>query len=205
MTPKRPGNHRYIALEGGDGSGKTTLSAALISRLQAEGDEVVEVREPGGTPLGEQIRELLLDSDHVDPWAEVLLFAAQRAQLAREVVAPALERGAWVVSDRTYYSSIAYQGKARGLGVELVREFNETALNGIEPGHVFVIEVDPSTALARQDRPDRIGSESVGFQELVREGYRELAAVEPDRVTLLDGAEPVADLVDRVMKVITDA
>lgn len=204
MTPKRPGNHRYIALEGGDGSGKTTLSAALISRLQAEGDEVVEVREPGGTPLGEQIRELLLDSDHVDPWAEVLLFAAQRAQLAREVVAPALERGAWVVSDRTYYSSIAYQGKARGLGVELVREFNETALNGIEPGHVFVIEVDPSTALARQDRPDRIGSESVGFQELVREGYRELAAVEPDRVTLLDGAEPVADLVDRVMKVITD-
>jgi dTMP kinase len=201
VTGKGPRNHRYIALEGGDGSGKTTLSAALAARLQAKGDEVVEVREPGGTPMGEQIRELLLDSDHVDPWAEMLLFAAQRAQLARDVVAPALERGAWVISDRTYYSSIAYQGKARGLGIELVREVNENALGGVEPGRVFVIEVDPNTALARQDRPDRIGSESVGFQEAVRAAYRELAAAEPERVILLDGSEPVEDLVDRVMRV----
>jgi dTMP kinase len=176
----------------------------LAASLGAAGDEVVEVREPGGTPLGEQIRQLLLDSGHVDPWAEVLLFAAQRAQLAREVVAPALDRGAWVVSDRTYYSSIAYQGRARGLGEDQVREINEIALGGIEPGFVFVIEVDPGTALARQDRPDRIGSESLEFQEAVRAGYRDLALAQPARVTLLDGAEPVSDLVGRVMQVIAD-
>jgi dTMP kinase len=176
----------------------------LAARFQASGDEVVEVREPGGTPLGEQIRELLLDSDDMDPWAEALLFAAQRAQLARDVVAPALERGAWVISDRTYYSSITYQGRARGLGADLVREINEAALSGIVPGRVFVIEVDPGTALARQGRPDRIGSESIEFQEAVRAGYRDLAADEPDRVTLLDGAESVDDLVDQVMKVVRD-
>jgi dTMP kinase len=180
------------------------LSTALAARLQANGDEVVEVREPGGTPLGEQIRELLLDSDHMDPWAEALLFAAQRAQLARDVVAPALERGAWVISDRTYYSSIAYQGKARGLGLDLVRQINEVALEGVVPGRVFVIEVDPGTALARQDRPDRIGSESVEFQEAVRAGYGDLAAADPERVILLDGAESVDGLVDRVMQVIGD-
>jgi dTMP kinase len=204
VTGKGTRNHRYIALEGGDGSGKTTLSTALAARLQANGDEVVEVREPGGTPLGEQIRKLLLDSDHMDPWAEALLFAAQRAQLARDVVAPALERGAWVISDRTYYSSIAYQGKARGLGLDLVRQINEVALEGVVPGRVFVIEVDPGTALARQDRPDRIGSESVEFQEAVRAGYGALAAADPERVILLDGAESVDGLVDRVMQVIGD-
>jgi dTMP kinase len=147
---------------------------------------------------------LLLDSDHVDPWAEVLLFAAQRAQLVRDVVTPALERGAWVISDRSYYSSIAYQGRARGLGVDLVREINETALGGVEPHRVFVIEVDPGAALARQGRPDRIGSENVEFQEAVRSGYQDLAATEPSRVTLLDGARPVDDLVDEVMEVIGD-
>jgi dTMP kinase len=140
----------------------------LASRLRGHGDEVVEVREPGGTPLGESLRALLLDSEHVDPWAEVLMFAAQRAQLARDVVAPALERGAWVISDRTYYSSIAYQGRARGLGERRVREINETALDGVLPGRVFVIEVDPGLALGRQHRMDRIGSESVEFQEAVR-------------------------------------
>jgi dTMP kinase len=187
-------------LEGGDGSGKTTLSSALAARLRADGDEVVEVREPGGTPLGERVRELLLDSDHVDPWAEVFLFAAQRAQLAREVVAPALERGAWVISDRTYYSSIAYQGRARGMGEEKVREINETGLEGVEPGRVFVLEVDPGMGLGRQHRPDRIGSESVEFQKAVMGAYRDLAAAEPGRVLLLDGGEPVEVLVDQVIE-----
>jgi dTMP kinase len=198
-----PGNlssiDRYIALEGGDGSGKTTLSSALAARLRAGGEEVVEVREPGGTPLGEAVRELLLDSDHVDPWAEVFLFAAQRAQLVREVVAPALARGAWVISDRTYYSSIAYQGRARGLGEQQVREINEVGLEGVVPGRVFVLEVDPGTGLGRQHRPDRIGSESVGFQEAVSDAYRDLAGAEPDRVRLLDGRAPVEALVDQVM------
>jgi len=200
VTGKRPGNHRYIALEGGDGSGKTTLSAALAARLRASGDDVVEVREPGGTPLGETVRTLVLDSERVDRWAEVFLFAAQRAQLVNEVVAPALERGAWVISDRTYFSSIAYQGRARGLGEERVRQINEIGLDGVEPGRVFVIEVDPGTALRRQGRPDRIGSESVEFQEAVRAAYRDLAVAEPERVILLDGSKPIEALVDQVME-----
>lgn len=195
-------NHRYIGLEGGDGSGKTTLSAALATRLRAEGDEVVEVREPGGTPLGESVRQLLLDSEQVEPWAEVFLFAAQRAQLANEVIAPALDRGAWVISDRTYYSSIAYQGRARGLGEERVRQINEYGLAGVIPERVFVIEVDPGVALGRQSRPDRIGREGVRFQSEVHAAYRDLAAIEPDRVILLDGTLPVHDLVSRIMEVL---
>ena len=103
---------KYIALEGGDGSGKSTVSAALQSRLEESGRPVIVVREPGGTPLGEAVRGLLLDSDRIDDWAEVFLFAAQRAELARQVVTPALDTGKWVISDRTYYSSIAYQGRA---------------------------------------------------------------------------------------------
>jgi len=175
------------------------LSAALAARLRALGDEVVEVREPGGTPLGETVREFVLDSDRVDRWAEVFLFAAQRAQLARDVVAPALARGAWVISDRTYYSSIAYQGRARGLGEERVREINEIGLEGVEPGRVFVIDVDPGKALGRQGRPDRIGSESVAFQEDVAAAYRDQAVAEPGRVVLLDGSGSIEELVDRVM------
>jgi len=191
---------KYIALEGGDGSGKTTVSAALAIRLHSLGHEVIEVREPGGTDLGEVVRELLLDREHVDPWAEVLLFAAQRAQLAREVVAPALERGVWVISDRTYYSSIAYQGRARRMGEDRVREINEIGLDGVVPDHVFVLDVDPSTALDRQDSPDRIGKEGVEFQEAVRAAYHGLAVTEPDKVTILDGQEGVDGIVARIIQ-----
>lgn len=193
---------RYLALEGGDGSGKTTVVSALASRLTERGEQVVVVREPGGTDLGEKVRAILLDSDHVDRWAEVFLFAAQRSQLARDVVLPALELGAWVISDRSYYSSIAYQGRARGLGEAQVREINEIGLEGVEPDHVFVLEVDPSTALGRQDRPDRIGKEGVEFQQEVRAAYAELAHEEPHRVILLHGDDDVDSLVDRILEVI---
>ena len=193
---------RYLALEGGDGSGKTTVVSALALRLTERGDQVVVVREPGGTELGEKVRSIVLDSDHVDRWAEVFLFAAQRAQLARDVVLPALERGAWVISDRSYYSSIAYQGRARGLGEAKVREINEIGLEGVEPDHVFVLVVDPGTALGRQKRPDRIGAESVEFQEDVYNAYAELAREEPQRVLLLRGDENVDALVDRIIAVI---
>jgi dTMP kinase len=195
---------RYLALEGGDGSGKTTVASALADRLEAQGHRVVLVREPGGTELGEKLRDIVLDSDHVDRWAEVFLFAAQRAQLARDVVLPALERGAWVISDRSYYSSITYQGRARGLGEVRVRQINEIGLEGIEPDHVFVLEVDPGTALGRQKRPDRIGAESVEFQQLVYDAYADLARDEPQRVMMLRGDEPVESLVDRILAVIGD-
>lgn len=192
---------KYIALEGSDGSGKSTVAAALAGRLEDAGERVISVREPGGTPLGESIRELLLDSQTLDHWAEVFLFAAQRAELAREVIAPALEAGSWVVSDRTYYSSIAYQGRGRGLGEAEVRAINERGLAGVVPDHVFVLDVDPATALARQDRPDRIGKEGVGFQTAVRQAYRDLAARE-EKVVLLDGSLSVDEMVGRILELV---
>lgn len=191
---------KYIALEGGDGTGKTTVSAALAIRLRGLGHDVIEVREPGGTDLGEVVRELLLDSEHVDPWAEVLLFAAQRAQLAREVVAPALEDEVWVISDRTFYSSIAYQGRARGMGEDRVREINEIGLDGVVPDHVFVLDVDPGKALGRQDHPDRIGKEGVDFQEAVRSAYLGLSVSEPEKVTIIDGSEGVDRVVAEIIE-----
>lgn len=193
---------RYLALEGGDGSGKSTVTAALADALRSRGEEVVVVREPGGTELGEVVRGLLLDSEHVDPWAEVMLFAAQRAQLARELVAPALERGAWVISDRTYYSSIAYQGRARGLGEATVRQINEIALDGVVPDRVFVLDVDTDTALLRQHREDRIGAEGSTFQEAVKDAYRALAIEEPEKVTILDGSRAVPELVYRILGIV---
>ena len=193
---------KYIALEGGDGTGKSTVAAAMAEAIEASGSPAIVVREPGGTPLGEAIRGLLLDSETLDDWAEVFLFAAQRAELAREVIAPALESGTWVVGDRSYYSSIAYQGWARGLGVDEVREINELGLAGVIPDHVFVLDVDPATALGRQHREDRIGSEGLDFQVRVREAYGRLAKDEPDKVVLLDGSLPVADLVKQMLEVV---
>lgn len=191
-----------MALEGGDGSGKSTVARALADRLKTFGDEVIVVREPGGTPLGEAIRALLLDSEKLDPWAEVFLFAAQRSELAREVIGPALEEGVWVISDRSYYSSIAYQGRARGLGEDEVREINELGLAGTIPDHVFVLDVEPGQALARQHTEDRIGSEGVDFQEMVRQAYLDLAGKEPDRVHVLAGSLSVDQMVDRILGVV---
>lgn len=193
---------KYLALEGVDGSGKSTVGKAIVDRLTADGKDAILVREPGGTRLGEAVRELLLDSETLDHWAEVFLFAAQRAELAREVVAPALAAGTWVVSDRTYYSSIAYQGRARGLGEEKVRVINETGLDGVVPDHVFIIDVAPDVALARQDNPDRIGKEGIEFQSLVRASYLDLAENE-DKVTVVDGSMTVDEIADRVMEVVS--
>jgi dTMP kinase len=193
---------RYIALEGVDGSGKSTVAKALVDRLTGAGTAAILVREPGGTDLGEAVRALLLDSDRLDDWAEVFLFAAQRAELAREVIAPALAEGRWVVSDRTYYSSITYQGRARGLGEDRVRRINETGLDGVVPDHVFVLDVEPGVALERQDRPDRIGREGLEFQAAVREAYLDLARTDP-KVVLLDGSLTVDDMVTKILEIAT--
>lgn len=195
------GVSKYVALEGVDGSGKTTVGSAVVERLQALGRQAILVREPGGTEVGEVVRRLLLDSDSLDDWAEVFLFAAQRAELAREVIAPALQADTWVVSDRTYYSSIAYQGRARGLGEDRVRSINEIGLDGVLPDHVFVLDVEPDVALARQDSPDRIGKEGVDFQEAVRSSYLDLASSE-EKVVLLDGSMSVDEMVGRIIEVV---
>ncbi|REK10489.1 MAG: dTMP kinase [Actinobacteria bacterium] len=189
----------YIAIEGGDGSGKSTVASAVEKRLIDLGRETMIVREPGSTGLGESIRELLLDGDDMHPWAEAFLFAAQRAQLAAEVVAPALAEGIWVISDRTYFSSIAYQGGGRGLGMDTVRQVNEHGLDGVVPDHVFVLDVDVSVALNRQDRPDRIGGEDEEFHQRVRDAYRKLSEQDPERVVIIDNTLGLEEVVTRIM------
>jgi dTMP kinase len=189
---------RYVVLEGVDGSGKSTVGQALVNALEERGISAILVREPGGTDLGEAIRRLLLDSESLSEWAEVYLFAAQRAELVREVIAPALAADTWVVSDRSYYSSIAYQGRARGLGEQTVRMINESGLDGVFPDHVFVLDVQPDVALGRQDRPDRIGREGVEFQMAVRDSYVGLSE-EEEKVVLLDGTADVDVLVAEIL------
>ena len=142
----------FVTFEGIDGSGKTTQAALLAEWARGQGHEVVAVREPGGTPLGERIRELLLDGPEMTAWAEASLFAAARAELAERVIRPALGRGAWVVCDRYVDSSLAYQGAARGLGIEAVRELNRAATEGLAPDTTFVLLIDPDMALARRAR-----------------------------------------------------
>lgn len=192
----------YLGLEGVEGSGKSTVATLVADRLRDAGREVVEVREPGGTELGEEIRRLLLHAGDVTPWAEAALFAAQRAQLVAEVVGPALGRGACVVSDRTLYSSLAYQGGARGLGVDRVRALNEVVLGGVVPDVVAVLDIEPADGLARQVDADRIGGAGIELQRRVRATYEELAAAEPGRVVLVAASGPPDEVAGRVMALV---
>lgn len=194
--------NRYVAIEGVDGAGKSTVAREVAERLRGLGEKVRLVREPGGTPMGEQIRSLLLHDEDMVPWTEALLFAAQRAQLASEVIAPALEEGEWVVSDRSYYSSLAYQGAGRGLGLETVRVVNEAGLGEVVPDVVVVLWIDPEEALARQDVIDRIGGEGERFQVEVADAYRRLAADEPSRVRLVDAGRTLEEVVEEIMEMI---
>ena len=180
---------RYVAFEGVDGAGKTTVAARVAERLVAAGFDVLAVREPGGTPTGEAIRRILLGlGGVVDDWAEALLFAAARSQLASEVVGPALQAGRVVVSDRSVYSSLAYQGGARGLGIEVVRRVNEAGLGGVWPETVVLLRLDPAAGLAREDGTDRISTAGVALQVRVAEAYDLLAAAEPERFVVVDAA-----------------
>ncbi len=194
----------YIALEGGDGAGKTTVAARLVELLEEKGDTVVAVREPGGTALGEEIRRLLLHSSDMTAWSEALLFAAQRSQLAAEVIGPALGRGEVVIADRSYYSSLAYQGGGRALDPQLVRLINEAALEGVIPDLVVVLTIDPAEALARQADPDRIGRQGAKFQEAVARVYRELARSEPDRVRLIEMGDDPDDVARAIFAMIEE-
>lgn len=189
----------FVTFEGVDGSGKSTQARLLAERLRSEGREVVLTREPGGTGTGERIRELLLHGESLAPWAEAALFAAARAQLVDEVVRPALARGADVVSDRYLDSSLAYQGVARGLGVERVLELNLLATSGLLPDRTFLLLLPPADAATRRsEEPDRIESEGAAFAEEVDRAYREIARVFAKRVVVVDGAGKPEDIAETV-------
>jgi len=181
----------FVTFEGIDGSGKTTQVRLLSEALQAQGHEVVATREPGGTALGERIRELVLHGVDMTPWAEAALYAAARAELVAEVILPALDRGADVICDRYVDSSLAYQGSARGLGLDRVLELNLNAVSGLLPELTFFLAVDPETAARRASgKPDRIEREGIDFMRKVDEAYRELAAIFAQRIVVLDGRKP---------------
>jgi len=187
---------RYVAFEGVDGAGKSTIALQVAEGLIAAGHDVVAVREPGGTRTGEAVREILLGTgSHPDIWAEALLFAAARSQLATEIIEPALAADKIVVSDRSVYSSLAYQGAGRGLGIESVRRVNEAGLQGVWPDTVVLLRVAPARGLEREDEADRISIEGLDLQESVAAAYDELAATEPDRFVVVDAELGVEEVV----------
>ncbi len=180
-------NSNYIAFEGIDGSGKTSIIENLSDILNSQNKEHTIVREPGGTSVGEGIRELLLSHDYqVNPLAEALLFCAQRSQLIEEVVLPSLDNGVVILSDRSAYSSVAYQGEGRGLGYEKIYQLNDISIQSNWPERVVLLDIDPKVSLSRQQVADRIGSDKVEFFQKVRKGYLKLAEEFKDRFLILN-------------------
>ncbi|MCJ0824373.1 dTMP kinase [Luteimonas sp. 50] len=195
-----PAHPHFVTLEGGEGAGKTTVLQALRASLQDDGREVVCTREPGGTPLAERIRGLLLDPAHEPPApeTELLLMFAARAQHVRETILPALERGAWVLSDRFTDSSYAYQGGGRGLDAAFIAEL-ERRVVGLQPGLTLLLDLGVGTGRERTrgreqedpgNRPDRIEREHDDFFERVRAAFLARAAAEPGRIRVIDAARP---------------
>lgn len=194
----------FITFEGSEGCGKSTQVARLAAHLQRAGVSVLVTREPGGTPLGEKIRELLQfapEGAAMFSETELLLFAASRSQLVREVIEPALHRGVLVIADRFFDSTTVYQGAARKLEPAIVARLNEFAVGDCRPDLTFILDVDVATARARMlrrvrpaNRPDRMEQEPAEFYERVCVAYRELARREPDRIRLLDGARSADEI-----------
>ena len=189
----------FVSFEGVDGSGKTTQARLLAEGLRSEGREVVETREPGGTAVGERMRELILGGEALAPWAEAALFTAARAQLVDEVIRPALARGADLVCDRYIDSSLAYQGLARGLGVDRVLDFNLHATGRLLPDRTFLLVVPLEEAARRRGTAsDRIEREGAAFAAEVDRAYRDVAGLFPDRIIVVDGTQAPDDLSDLI-------
>jgi dTMP kinase len=179
----------FVTFEGVDWSGKSTQAELLVAWLREQGRTVTTTREPGGTSVAEGVRGLVLHGDEMSPWAEAALYAAARADNAARVIRPALERGEDVVCDRYLDSSVAYQGVARGLGLDQVRDLSLLVTERLLPDRTFLVLVDPDEARARSgDDHDRIEREGGEFMRRVDEGYRLLAAREPGRIVSVDGS-----------------
>lgn len=193
----------FITLEGADGCGKSTQVALLAAAIQAAGREVVRLREPGGTSISEKIRALVLDPDNAEMASEceLLLFEASRAQLVRQVIEPALARGAVVLCDRFYDSTYAYQAAGRALDARAISQANALGSCGVTPDLTLVLDMDTKDALARATRggADRLEAEGVAFQERVRQGYLDLAAAESGRVHVVDATGSTEEVLGRLV------
>lgn len=203
---------KLISFEGSEGSGKSTQLSRLAARLQKSGREVVTTREPGGTEIGEQIRNIIVHNSKGDEMCaetELLLFSAARAQLVREVIAPALIRNAIVLSDRFLDSSTVYQGIARNLAADPVNQINRFAVGNVMPNVTIVIDVPAEVSLQRihqraSDLPDRMERENIDFYHKVREGYLVLAKGMPDRVVVIDGTQSIDAIEKKIWAAVSE-
>jgi dTMP kinase len=202
---------RFISLEGGEGAGKSTQLRALAEALRGRGLEVVETREPGGSPGAEAIRKLLLEGgdDRWTPQGEALLFAAARADHVARTIRPALERGAWVLSDRFLDSSLAYQGGAAGVGMAAVRALHEIGSGGFLPDRTLLLELPPQAVSERlsvrdADGSDRIGGRGGGFHDRVAAAFAALAEAEPDRFRRIDASGTAEAVTARLLAAVED-
>ena len=202
----------FVSFEGGEGCGKSTQIGLLMAHWQAAGRQVLHVREPGGTPVGEVIRHLLKyhpENEGMTREAELLLFAASRAQLVREKIQPFLARGGIVVADRFLDSTTVYQGNGRELPAGLVASVNDFAAGGCRPDVTFLLDLEAATGLARArarhaDRRDRMEQAEESFYNTVRRGYLDLAGREPERFCVLDAALPPESLHQQILKTLTE-
>ena len=183
---------RFITFEGIDGCGKSTQARSLIERLNNNDIATCFVREPGGTPVSEEIRTVLLENrdERMCNRTEALLMTGSRAQLTKDVIIPSLEKGEWVIADRYTDSTIAYQGGGRGLNIEWLLQLNDFATYGTIPDLTIIVDIDPEEAKRRtnESQPDRIESAGIGFQEKIRKQYKELIKLFPDRCMSIDGS-----------------
>jgi dTMP kinase len=199
----------FITFEGSEGCGKSTQVQRLAARLQKLQIPFLVTREPGGTPIGETIRELLQFAPHnsaMVPETELLLFEASRSQLVRETIKRALERGVCVIADRFFDSTTVYQGAARRLDRELVERLNAFAVGDCVPNITFVLDVDAATAESRMQKPrraDRMEQQPAEFYERVRRGYRDLATRGPNRIVLIDGSRDVDQIEADIWKILS--
>ncbi len=194
MTGKSRGV--FIALEGGEGSGKSTQADLLAAAVAAAGRTLLSTREPGGSTRAEAIRKLILgaDSADLDPRTEAMLFAAARADHAHHTIRPALQRGEVVISDRYIDSSVAYQGIARGLGVEQIRGLSEWATQALVPDLTVVLDVDPEVGLVRANDPNRLEAEPLRFHRDVRQAFLDFAQSDPQRYLVVSAERPPEEI-----------
>ena len=199
----------FIVFEGPDGSGKTTVCDIVCQKLKDKGFDIVHTREPGGIDIAEQIRAVILDPKNtaMDSRTEALLYAASRRQHLVEKVLPAISDGKIVICERFVYSSLAYQGKARGIGYEGVKAINDFAIEGCKPDITIYLDVDEKTGQSRiNDRgnKDRLDAESISFHHLVNEGYKEIISLYKDNVKIVDATKDIDAVVDNSLAIILD-